>query len=218
MTDTITIIGSGNMARGIGTRAVAAGRAVQILSRDETAARALVTELGASVTSDAIALPFAGEIAGDIVVLAVPYDSARELVTGLGAQLAGKTVIDISNPIDFATFDALTVAPGTSAAEELAALAADGVNIVKAFNTTFAGPLAAGAVDGKPLDVFIAGESQDAKDAVALFVTDAALRPIDVGPLRRARELEGFQLLIMALQVNPAHASFNWNTAVNVLV
>ncbi len=213
MTD-ITIIGSGNMARGIGTRAVAAGRSLQILSRDEAKATTLAAELGAGVTSGpADAVP-----AGNIVVLAVPYDAAREIVTLLGAALAGKTVIDITNPIDFSTFDSLVVAPGTSAAEELAALAAPGVTIVKAFNTTFAGPLAAETVAGEPLDVFIASDSDEAAAAVASFVQDAGLRPIVAGPLRRARELEGFQLLIMTLQANPAFATFNWNTSLKVLV
>ncbi len=213
MTD-ITIIGSGNMARGIGTRAVAAGRSLQILSPNEAKAAALAAELGGNVTSGpGDALP-----AGDIVLLAVPYDAAREIVTRLGTALAGKTVIDLTNPIDFTTFDSLTVAPGTSAAEELAALAAPGVNIVKAFNTTFAGPLAAGSVSGEPLDVFIASDSDEAAAAVASFAADAGLNPVVAGPLRRARELEGFQLLIMTLQVDPALDTFNWNTSLKVLV
>jgi predicted dinucleotide-binding enzyme len=213
MTD-ITIIGSGNMARGIGTRAVVAGRSLQILDRDPAKAQALATELGATVTAGSTdAAP-----AGSIVVLALPYDAAKEVVARYGAALAGKTVIDITNPIDFTTFDSLVVAPGTSAAEEIAALAAPGVNVVKAFNTTFAGTLVAGSVAGLPLDVFIASDSEEAGAAVASFVTDAGLRPIVVGPLRRARELEGFQFLIMTLQVNPAFESFNWNTALKVLV
>jgi len=213
MTD-IVIIGSGNMARGIGTRAVAAGRSVQILGRDLDTAAALAAELGAGVTSGLVDL---AAIDADIVVLAVPYDAARALVTGYGAVLAGKAVVDISNPVDFSTFDALTVAPGTSAAEELATLAGPGVGIVKAFNTTFAGTLVAGEVDGQPLDVFVASDSDDATAAVVALVADAGLRPIDVGPLRRARELESFMLLIMTLQMNPAHAAFNWNTGLKIL-
>lgn len=213
MTD-ITIIGSGNMARSIGIRAVAAGRSLQILDRDPAKAALLAADLGTGVTAGATdAVP-----AGDIVVLALPYDAAREVVTRYGVDLAGRTVVDITNPIDFSTFDALVVAPGTSAAEEIAALAAPGVTVVKAFNTTFAGPLAAGSVAGIPVDVFIASDSDEAAAAVASFAADAGLRPIVVGPLRRARELEGFQLLIMTLQVNPALETFNWNTGLTVLV
>lgn len=212
MTD-ITIIGSGNMARGIGTRAVAAGRSVQILDRDSEKAAALASELGSTATSGVLG----SAIDGDIVVLALPYDAAKEVAVAQSAALAGKTVIDITNPVDFSTFDSLVVAPGTSAAEEIAALIPASA-VVKAFNTTFAGTLASGAVANVPLDVFIASDSADAKAAVASFVTDAGLRPIDVGPLRRARELEGFQFVIMTLQANPAFDTFDWNTSLNVLV
>ncbi|MFT2815312.1 NADPH-dependent F420 reductase [Leifsonia sp. A12D58] len=212
MTD-ITIIGSGNMARGIATRAVAAGRSVQIQDREIAKAESLASELGATVSSAVLGSP----IDGDIVVLALPFDAAKEVAVAQSAALAGKTVIDITNPVDFSTFDSLVVAPGTSAAEEIAALI-PASNVVKAFNTTFAGTLISGAVAGTPLDVFIASDAADAKAAVASFVTDAGLRPIDVGPLRRARELEGFQFVIMTLQANPEFDTFNWNTGLNVLV
>lgn len=214
MTD-ITIIGTGNMARGIGTRAVAAGRSLEILGRDSAAAQALATELGGAVSfgSSADAIP-----AGSLVVLALPFDAAKEVVAEYGEALAGKTVIDITNPVDFTTFDSLVVAPGTSAAEEIAARAAAGVVVVKAFNTAFAGTLVTGAVADAPLDIFIAGDDAEAKSAVATFVSDAGLRPIDVGPLRRSRELEGFQFVIMTLQANPAFDTFNWNTGLKVLV
>jgi len=149
-------------------------------------------------------------------VLALPFDAAKEVVTGLGDDLTGRIVVDITNPVDFTTFDSLVVAPGTSAAEEIAALT--NASVVKAFNTTFAGTLVAGTVDGVPLDVFIAGDDEAAKASVSSFVTDAGLRPIDVGPLRRARELEGFQFVLMTLQANPAFDTFNWNTGLKVLV
>ena len=211
MTD-ITIIGSGNMARGIDTRAVAAGRSLQILDRKPAKAEALAAELGAQVTAGSTeSVP-----AGALVVLALPYDAAREMVTRYGADLAGKTVIDITNPIDFATFDSLVVAPGTSAAEEIQALAAPGVTVVKAFNTTFAGTLVAGESGGQPLDVFIAGDNEDANQAVSSFVSAAGMRPLVVGPLKRSRELEGFQFVLMTMQANPEFSEFNWDTGLLV--
>ena len=109
---TITIIGTGNMARGIATRALAAGRTVELLNRDAGKAAALASELGGNTTSGTV-----GQApAGDIVVLAVPFDAAKEIVTAYGDALAGKTVVDITNPVNFETFDSLVVAPGTSAA------------------------------------------------------------------------------------------------------
>lgn len=212
MTD-LTIIGTGNMAGGIGARAVAAGYSIQVLGQDPVKTKDFAASLGSDVTVGQV-----GDAAtGRIVVLAVPFDAAKSLVSSYGSGFAGKTVIDITNPVNFDTFDSLTVAAGTSAAEEIAARAADGVNVVKAFNTTFAGTLVTGEVNGTPLDVFIAGDSADAKTEVAAFVTAAGLRPIEVGGLHHARELEGVQLLMMALQVNPAYENFNWGTGLKVL-
>jgi predicted dinucleotide-binding enzyme len=208
---TITIVGTGNMARGIAARALAAGRNVEVLNRDAQKAQAFAAELGGNVTAGTVGQPPAGEI----VALAVPFEAAKEVVSAYGDGLAGKTVIDITNPVDFETFDSLVVAPGTSAAEEIAALTP--ANVVKAFNTTFAGALAAGETSGQALDVFIAADNADAAAAVSSLVSDGGMRPIVAGPLKRARELEGFQFLVMTLQANPAFETFNWNTGLKIV-
>lgn len=209
--NTITIIGTGNMARGIATRALAAGRTVELLNRDADKATSVAAELGANVTSGIV-----GQApAGNIVVLAVPFDAAKEIVSSYGEALAGKTVVDITNPVNFETFDSLVVAPGTSAAEEIAALTP--ANVVKAFNTTFAGALVAGETEGQILDGFIAGDNAEATAAVAALVADGGMRPIVVGALKRSRELEGFQFLVMTLQANPAFETFNWNTGLKIV-
>jgi hypothetical protein len=80
------------------------------------------------------------------------------------------------------------------------ATATTGARIVEAFNTTFSGTLVEGQVAGQPLDVLIAGDDEEAKKAVARLVRDGGLRAIDVGPLERARELEGLGFLGIALQ------------------
>ncbi|WP_426975366.1 NADPH-dependent F420 reductase [Pseudarthrobacter sp. O4] len=211
MTD-MTIIGSGNMASAIGTRAVAAGRAVQILDRTPENAAKLAAELGGGTTSGGLnEMPD-----GDLVVLALYFGPAKEVATHYGDTLSGKIVIEISNPINTDTFDSLVVAPGSSAAEEIAALL-PGATVVKAFNTTFAGPLAAGSTSGQQLDVFIASDSEEARNEVAAFAAAAGLRPLQVGGLHHARELEGFELLVMGLQLNPAYESFNWGTGLKII-
>lgn len=134
-----------------------------------------------------------------------------------GEALAGKVVVDISNPVDLATFDQLLTPAGTSAAEEIVRHTSAEAFVVKAFNTCFAKPLESGSVSGIPLDVFIAGDSEEAKVKVSAVVAASGLRPIDVGPLRRARELEAMMLLIMGLQVSPEHKNFNWDTSLNLL-
>ncbi|MGO4860339.1 NADPH-dependent F420 reductase [Arthrobacter sp. 2MCAF14] len=209
MTD-ITIIGTGNMASAIAARAAAAGKSIQILSRDADSAAALAATVNG--TSGITGSP----AEGSIVVLATWFEASKEVLSSYGAALDGKTIVDISNPVNVETFDSLTVPAGSSAAEELQALV-PGASVVKAFNTTFATTLAAGEVAGQTLDVLVAGDDAAATGAVVDFVKDAGLRPVNVGPLRRSRELEAFQLLVMTLQISEAHPDYNWNSAVKLL-
>jgi 8-hydroxy-5-deazaflavin:NADPH oxidoreductase len=209
----ITILGSGNMARGIGTRAVAGGNDVQILDRDGQKAEALAGELGAGAEGRVRAGTIGDPVTGDIVVLAVPYPAAAPLVQQYGDALSGKVVIDITNPIDFETFDLVTPA-GTSAAEEIAKVAPADAKVVKAFNTTFAGTLVSGEVSGQPLDVFIAADDDDAKAAVSRLVESAGARPLDAGVLARARLLEAAHLLHVTLQMT---RGTQFNTALKLL-
>jgi 8-hydroxy-5-deazaflavin:NADPH oxidoreductase len=207
---TVSILGSGNMARGIATRVLAGGNAVQILSRDPQESTKLADELGGSATSGAIGDP----LAGDVVVLAVPYPAAAPLVEQYGDPLSGKIIVDITNPINVETFDGLVTPPDSSAAEEIAKLAPSDARVVKAFNTTFAGTLVEGQVKDQPLDVFIAGDDADAKATVGTLVEAGGLRPIDVGPLANARYLEGLGFLHIALQMS---RGTQFSTAVKLL-
>jgi predicted dinucleotide-binding enzyme len=134
-----------------------------------------------------------------VVILAVYYPGTLELARGLGERLAGKVVVDISNPLN-ETFDGLATAPSSSAAEEVAATMPAGTRVVKAFNTTFSGTLVEGQVAGQPLDVFLAGDEEEAKETVAQLVREGGLRAIDVGPLERARQLEGLGFLAITLE------------------
>ncbi|WP_371657534.1 NADPH-dependent F420 reductase [Streptomyces sp. NBC_00280] len=212
----ITIVGAGNMARGIATRALAGGHAVVITAKDPGKAVGLVDELreqdngsGQISAADDSAVDTA-----DIVVLAVPFDAARQLTASYGARLSGKVLVDISNPVD-ASLDSLVVAPDTSAAEEIVRIASPSTRVVKAFNTTFATTLVAGQVNGTPLDVFIAGDDETAREQVAELVTSGGLNPVDVGALKHARELEGFQLLHMALQIRDG--GHGWASTIKVV-
>ena len=197
----VTIIGAGNMGRGIGHRLVAGGHDVTIVDRDLEEAEELVEELrGAAEGSATVEAPGPGaELRGEVVILAVYCPGSLEITGGLGERLAGKVVVDIANPLN-ATFDGLATAPGTSAAEEVAASAPPGARVVKAFNTTFSGTLVEGEVAGQPLDVFVAGDDDEAKETVAQLVRDGGLRAVDVGPLERARQLEGLGFLGITLQ------------------
>ena len=190
----ITIIGTGNMARGIATRALAGGNTVTLLGTDAEKAQALAGELSGDVRAGTVGDP----ITGDVVVLAVWYHALDDVLGRYGDQLAGKTVVDITNPVDPQTYAPLMVGAG-SAAQEIAQKS-PGAKVVKAFNTTFAGSLVEGAVAGQPLDVFVASDDEEAKAKVRELAESAGLRVLDAGPLAHARQLEGAGYLHMAVQ------------------
>jgi NADPH-dependent F420 reductase len=192
----VTIIGTGNMARGIGSRVVAGGHDLTVVGKDAEKAQAVAADVG---DGGSVETAVAGDpLEGDVVVLAVYYHDARDAVQQYGDQLAGKVVVDITNPVN-ETYDALVVPPDGSATQELAGLAPD-ARFVKAFNTTFANTLTAGEVSGHKLDVLIAGDDDEAKAAVAELAREGGLNPIDAGGLNRARELEALGLLHIGLQ------------------
>jgi 8-hydroxy-5-deazaflavin:NADPH oxidoreductase len=188
----VTIIGTGNMARGIGSRVIAGGHGLTVVGKDVERAEAVVSDIGGGTATTG------DPIEGDVVVLAVYYPDARSIIEQHGDQLAGKVVVDITNPVN-ETFDDLVVPADSSATAELAALAPD-ARFVKAFNTTFATTLREGEVSGQKLDVLIAGDDEQARGSVADVARDGGLNPIDAGPQKRARELEALGLLHMALQ------------------
>jgi NADPH-dependent F420 reductase len=194
----VTIVGAGNMGRGIGTRLVSGGHEVQVIDHDPEDARELADELNAQAAGAAKS-DEGGTVQGDVAVLAIPYPKLPEALEQYGDDLGGKIVVDITNPIDVSTMDRLATPPGVSAAEEIAQRVPN-ARVVKAFNTTFAGTLVAGRADGEPLDVLIAGDDEEAKQEVATLVKDGGLRPIDVGPLRRAKQLEHLGLLHITMQ------------------
>ncbi len=140
-------------------------------------------------------------VTGDVVVLAVPYPAVADVLARRGEQLAGKVVVDITNPLNFETFDELVVPADSSAAAGIAA-ALPTAKVVKAFNTNFAATLASAAVGGQTTTVLIAGDDADAKSILAGVVTSGGVNAIDAGALKRARELEAIGFLQLTLAAN----------------
>ncbi|MBN9155350.1 MAG: diguanylate cyclase [Microbacterium sp.] len=188
---TITIFGSGNMGSGIAGVLARGGASVQHIGSDQTAET----------------------IQGDIVVLAVPYAALGVIAQNYAAQLTGKTVVDITNPLNFETFDGLVVPAGSSAAAELQK-ALPGAHVVKAFNTNFAATLVAGTVGDVPTTVLVAGDDADAKAAVIAAVQAGGLSAIDAGSLARAHELEAIGFLQLTLAVRE---QIGWNAGFAVV-
>ncbi|MHA3703842.1 NADPH-dependent F420 reductase [Jatrophihabitans sp. YIM 134969] len=187
---TVSIIGSGTMAGVIATRAAQHGHTVEITSRDPAAAQALADRVG----HGAVVGTFGERPAGNLVVLAVLAPGAVDVVTRYGDALAGKVLVDITNPFN-ADGSGVVTSPGHSVSAQIAAAAPGGTHVVKAFNTIFSGAIAA---DG-PLDVFFAGDDADAKATVATFLGSLGARPLDAGDLAMTHALEWAGILLVGL-------------------
>ncbi|GAA2515633.1 NADPH-dependent F420 reductase [Winogradskya humida] len=200
---TITFIGTGTMARTIGTLAVAGGNTVEVMGRDQSKADTLAKTLGGDTTTGRWgAVP-----AGEIVITALLYAAVVPVVAEYGNALAGKVIVDISNPFN-ATFDGLAHTGETSIAAEAAKVAPADAGVVKAFNTIFQGVLE----KGRP-DVFMAGDNEQAKASVAAFIRTLGLRPLDAGGLRMAHWLEGVGVVTVGLAGNGVG---HWDFALGV--
>lgn len=169
----ITIFGKGNMAKVIGARFEKAGNTVTLLgSKDDVNA------------------------IGDIVVLAVPYAAVDSILKANASRLEGKILVDITNPVNFATMDDLLVASDSSAAEAVAALAPKS-SVIKAFNTNFAATLAGDIATS----VLMASSDEAAKASLTSALTGSGLVLVDAGALKRARELEALGFLQITLAI-----------------
>jgi hypothetical protein len=192
---TISIIGSGNMATAIGTRAAKHGHTVELMSRNAAKAHVLADQIGNAATVGT----FGARPSGDIVILAVLYAGAVDVCAHYGDALGGKILIDITNPFN-AEATGIVTTEGNSMSQQIAAAAPEGTHVVKAFNSIFSGVI----TEGKPLDVFFAGDDADAKARVAAFLESMGMRPFDAGGLDMTYVLEWAGILIMGLARNGA--------------
>jgi NADPH-dependent F420 reductase len=173
---TVSILGTGNMGSAIAGVVQKSGNTVQLLGSNDTDQ----------------------PVTGDIVVLAVPYPAVSQILAERGDQLVGKVEVDITNPLNFETFNSLVVPADSSATAEIAA-ALPNSKVLKAFNTNFAATLASGTIADQPTTVLIAGDDAEAKSQLTDVVTGGGLRAIDAGDLSRARELESIGFLAITL-------------------
>ena len=200
----VAIIGTGNVGSALGSSAARAGYEVVFAARDATKTDTVARHAGAGAADSAVdAVRDA-----DIVVIAVPYAAVEALAAEIAPVIGDKVVIDATNPLK-ADASGLATGPDSSGAERLAA-ALPGARVVKAFNTLFAGIQANPGAHGTQLDALFATDDDVAKDAVCGLTSAIGFRPIHVGPLAAARELEAMAWLNIRLQVLTGGA---WNTA-----
>ena len=199
----IAIIGAGNVGRSLATAFVRAGHSVTIVSRDPEDAGNVAGATGAAVAGSNVE----AVAAADIVVLAAPFTSAPEIAAEIGDAASGKVVIDATNRMSFGA-DGPDIDTTTSNAEALAALL-PGASLVKAFNTVFASNQSDPITEGVQLDGYVASNDVAARTKVLDLVGSIGLNPVDVGPLARARQLEGLAFLNITL--NMANGG-NWQS------
>lgn len=186
----ITIFGKGNMGQAIGKNFAEAGNNVQYYGSKDTAQQL-----------------------GDIVVMAVPYPALAALAKQYQAELAGKIVVDITNPLNFETWDELVVPADSSAAQQLQELLPES-KVLKAFNTNFAATLQSGKIGELPTTVLVAGDDEDAKETFKSALASSALRVLNAGKLKRAREMEATGFLQMTLA---ASEQIGWDSGFGVV-
>ena len=196
----VAIIGAGNVGRALATAITRAGHDVTIAAKHQEHAQVVAAETGA-LPAESNAMAVAG---AEIVILAVPHDAAEnEVAPEIEAGVAGKPVIDVSNPL---RPDLSGLATDTSAAEEIQQRLPE-AKVVKAFNTIFASRQ---ADPSREIDAFVAADDQKAKRQVISLVESMGFSPLDVGPLSTARFLEGMALINIGLN---AHNGWSWTSA-----
>ncbi|MFG1803294.1 NADPH-dependent F420 reductase [Micromonospora carbonacea] len=203
---TVAVLGgTGPQGRGLARRFAAAGLDVVLGSRDadraaQTAA-ALPGRVRGAANADAAA-------AGDIVVVAVPWDGHAELLTELAPALVGKVVVDCVNPLGFDRQGAyaLPVAEGSAAQQAAAILTAS--TVVGAFHHVSAVLLEDPDLDTVDTDVLVLGDDRAATDLVQdLAAVIPGVRGVYGGRLRNAHQVEAFTAnLISVNRRYKAHA------------
>jgi len=197
----VTIIGAGNVGKALGTSISRAGHDVTITAKHPEHAQEAARAIGARpVDSSAEAVSNA-----EVVILAIPYVAAADAVSGeIRDRVAGKTIIDVTNPMK-PDYSGLAT-EGTSAAEELQKLLPE-ANLVKAFNTIFASNQAHPKAD---IDGYVAADDEGAKQQVISLIESMGFNPVDVGPLKSARYLEGMAVMNIGLN---AQNGWDWTSA-----
>jgi len=189
----IAIIGAGNVGRALATALTRSGHTVVITSRDPAEAGAVAKSTGARLAASNLE----AAKAGDVVILAIPFDNIEAVSAEIGVAVKGKPVVDVSNRMSFGPTGP-AIDAGSSNAEQLATWLPD-AGVVKAFNTVFASNQDDPIVEGIQLDGFVASDDAAAKSTVLELVASIGLRPIDAGPLSRAQQLEQLAFLNIAL-------------------
>lgn len=213
---TIAIIGAtGNMGSALAKTLTKGNNRLLLFANNQDKVKALVDEIKSSnkkADVEGIECPTNASWEADIIVMAVPFAAEKEIATRIKEVANQKVVISIANPLN-ENFDGLVTPPDTSAAEELQKLLPNS-KVVKAFNTVFATVFTTPVIDGKQVDVLIAGNDGNAMVTVSELVQTAGFNPVITGELLVSRTLENMALLLIQLTIKN---NFNWQAGFKVL-
>jgi len=200
----LAIIGAGNIGKSIGVWAAKIGYDVVFSSKDPAHAQEAAKAAGSKATSAAVRDAIAS---AEMVLLAVPYGAAADVLTPIKSLLKGKVLIDATNALT-ADYSGLQLGFSTSAAEEIAKLVPE-AHVVKAFNTVFAQVYASQnpKIKGGTISVFYAGDDKTAKAKVAGLIANMGFDAVDAGTLTAARALEPLALLNISLGYGLGHGT-----------
>ena len=203
--------GTGPLGRGLALRLADAGTSVVIGSRDEARAAEVVADVLGAWPGRNLPIRGAGNeeaAAGELVILATPWDSAVPTARSLAASLEGKVVLCVANALvkQGREMQALVPARGSIAAAVQAVL--PGAKVAAACQHL---PAASLANLGFQLDadVLVCADVDEAKDAVmSLLGTVDGLRTLDAGSLASAGAIEAFTAVLVTLNMRyKAHAT-----------
>ena len=207
----IGIVGSGQMGSALGRTWASLGHELFFSGRNAARARALAAEIGGPARAGSMreAVAF-----GDVVLVSVLYAGLLGTLVEAGASdgaFVGKTIIDCNNAVEVDGF-AVVTGGGLSMAEQIA-LTARGASVVKAFHLCQASvwEMRPPVFDGRPLSVPLCGNEPHAKAQVSALIEEMGCRPVDLGPLSHARNLEPMAAVIIKLLFGGATPSTNFN-------
>jgi predicted dinucleotide-binding enzyme len=189
---TVAIIGTGNIGSRLAANFAAGGQDFLLAGRDREAARKIASDLDGH--AEVVSIDQAVERA-DVLVLAVWPDAFRQLIAQYGEQLAGKVIVDPSNPVgpDGAGGYRKVIGEHESSGQILAGLLPAGARLVKAFGTLSAPSLSAAAWrEPERAVLFYAADDAAAGDLVADLIRASGFEPVRVGGLDQSIRIEMF--------------------------
>ena len=202
MTDVSTLVlavlgGTGEQGRGLARRFALAGHEVIIGSRSAERAAEAAAGLSGPVSGAANADAAAR---ADVVVVAVPWEGHKELLTELAPVLAGKVVIDCVNPLGFDKQGAYALPVEEGSAAEQAAAVLPESRIVGAFHHVSAVLLLDETVDKLDTDILVLGDDREATDLVQALVEQVpGMRGVYAGRLRNAHQVEALTANLISI-------------------